>query len=114
MTRETADSARHRGASDGWPRLDGSPHAVDWAVAIRRETLQRFDDLLRSEAGSLDERGQADLAAIRDLVRAWMLEQTDASFWVVNRAASVPEWFRLATKSDPETRAFVEARSQSS
>ena len=112
MTRQAAGHDRAR--PDGWPRIVGSPNAVDWAIAIRRETIERFDDLLRGDVGELGEDNRAYLVELGGLVRTWMLAQNDASLWIANRSASVRDWFRLAARSDQTIRAFIEARSRSS
>lgn len=113
MTGEYNGNARRRTLPAGWPALCGPANAVDWALAIRRETIERFDDYIRREAPKLDEANRADLAGMRSLVRAWMLSETDAGFWIANRGASVHEWFLLAARSDARTRAYAQERSSS-
>lgn len=109
----TNDTAQFAQAA-GWPAIAGPPNAVNWALAIRRETIERFDDYFGEELARLGEPAASQVATARNLVRAWMLTATDAAFWITNRGASIHDWFRLAAHLDPSTRAYVVARAEES
>lgn len=69
------------------PALRGEKAHVQWAMTLREEVLSRWPEIVRELVGD-EERGEDARRMPREAIealRAWLLRQQDALFWVEHR-----------------------------
>ncbi|MGW3197157.1 hypothetical protein ACWDBD_21715 [Streptomyces sp. NPDC001118] len=89
-----AEEAAHTAAANDWPTLTGSEKQISWADQIRVAAIEEMTKRLHS-------RLTADVAekALAYWTRA-ALRQTDAAWWIDNRARILPSINSLTLTAD--------------